>query len=325
MDKPPNGDLLGDCILRPAAGKAFPTAHKSATIDAMNAPDILALLLAAALGLAGGSFANVAVRRLPILLARRWRNEALAMLHIEPATAPVFNLARPRSHCPACGTPIHVRHNIPVLGWLLLRGRCAACGASIPVRYPLVELAGLAIALATTAVWGFTILALLHGVFLLALLTAALIDGDTRLLPDEITLPLLWLGLGCAWAFPERPALADAVMGAAIGYLVLWSIYHAFRLATGKEGLGHGDFKMLAAFGAWFGWQALPALVLIASLSGLAFALTRRLRHGPPPSDDPMAAAMPFGPFLAIGGCVTLFLHDWIVHATLFRQTLFAP
>lgn len=187
------------------------------------------------------------------------------------------------------------------------------------MRYPLVELAGLAIALATTAAWGFTAVALLHGVFLLALLAAALIDHDTRLLPDEITLPLLWLGLVCALAFPGTPALADAVVGAAAGYLALWSIYHAFRLLSGKEGMGHGDFKLLAALGAWFGWQALPALVLIASLSGLVFAAARRFRHGPPPADDPMAAAMAFGPFLAIGGCVTLFLHDWIVHATLFR------
>lgn len=291
----------------------------------MNATDLLALLLAAALGLAGGSFANVAARRLPILLARRWRNEALAMLHIEPKAEPPFNLAGPRSHCPTCSAPIRARHNVPVISWLLLRGRCAACGTSIPARYPLVELAGLAIALATTAVWGFTTLSLLHGVFLLALLTAALIDGDTRLLPDEITLPLLWLGLGAAWTFPERPALADAAIGAAAGYLVLWGIYHAFRFLTGKEGMGHGDFKMLAALGAWFGWQALPAIVLIASLTGLAFALARRLRHGPPPTGDPMAAAMPFGPFLAIGGCVTLFLHDWIVHATLFRGPLLAP
>ena len=291
----------------------------------MNAPDNLALLLAAVLGLAGGSFVNVAVRRLPILLERRWRNEALAMLHIEPAVAAPFDLARPRSHCPACGTPIRLHHNVPLLSWLLLRGRCAACAASIPVRYPLVELAGLATAIAATAVWGFTALSVLHGVFLLALLAAALIDCDTRLLPDEITLPLLWLGLGCAWTFPERPALADAAIGAAIGYLVLWSIYHAFRLITGREGMGHGDFKMLAALGAWFGWQALPALVLIASLSGLAFALARRLRRGPAPSNDPMAAAMPFGPFLAIGGCVTLFLHDSIVDATLLRGTLLAP
>ncbi|MDE0008283.1 MAG: A24 family peptidase [Gammaproteobacteria bacterium] len=291
----------------------------------MNATDLLALLLAAALGLAGGSFANVAVRRLPIVLARRWRNEALATLHIEPAAAPPFNLAGPRSHCPSCSAPIRVRHNIPVIGWLLLRGRCAACGTSISARYPLVELAGLATALATTTVWGFTTLSLLHGVFLLALLTAALIDCDTRLLPDEITLPLLWLGVGSALAFPERPGLADAVIGAAIGYLTLWGIYHLFRLITGKEGMGHGDFKMLAALGAWFGWQALPALVLIASLSGLAYALVRRVRYGAPPTDDPMGAAMPFGPFLAIGGCVTLFLHDWIVHATLFRGTLPPP
>ena len=259
------------------------------------------------------------MHRLPIVLARRWRHEALATLHVEPpATAP-FSLARPRSHCPSCATPIRVRHNIPVVGWLLLRGRCAACGAPISARYPLVELAGLAIALATTAVWGFTALALMHGLFLLALLSAAIIDHDTRLLPDEITLPLLWLGLLSAVAFAERLALADAVIGAAAGYLVLWSIYHAFRLLTGKEGMGHGDFKLLAALGAWFGWQALPALVLIASLTGLAVAATRRLRHGPPPTDDPMAAAMAFGPFLAISGCVTLFLHDWIVNATLFR------
>ncbi len=283
----------------------------------MNATDLLTLPLAAALGLAGGSFANVVVHRLPILLARRWRDEALATLHVEPPATAAFSLARPRSHCPWCGTPIRVRHNVPVLGWLLLRGRCAACGASISARYPLVELAGLAIASTATSVWGFTPLALVHGAFLLALLTAALIDHDTRLLPDEITQPLLWLGLVSTLAFPERPALADAVIGAVAGYLVLWSIYHAFRLVTAREGMGHGDFKMLAALGAWFGWQALPALVLIASLSGLAFALVRRFRHGPPPADNPMAAAMAFGPFLAIGGCVTLFFHEWIIAATL--------
>ena len=295
------------------APQSFPAAirhHRPAT-------DLLALLLAGASVSLGA--ASPTSRGLRIVL----RGGGALATCTSPAAAPPFNLGT--SHCPSCSTPIRVRRYIRVVGWLLLRGRS-----------PLVERRFRR----ATRWWNSrasqlrspppplgvsTALALLHGVFLLALLTAALIDCDTRLLPDEITLPLLWLGLGCAWAFPERPALADAAIGAATGYLVLWGIYHAFRLLTGKEGMGHGDFKMLAALGAWFGWQALPAIVLIASLTGLAFALARRLRHGPPPTGDPMATAMPFGPFLAIGGCVTLFLHDWIVHATLFRGALLAP
>lgn len=274
-------------------------------------------MLAAAAGLAAGSFVNVVAGRLPAMLARRWRDNALASLCIEPPAAAPFDLARPRSRCPVCLTPIRPWHNVPLLGWLLLRGRCAACSAPISPRYPLVEAAAAALVLAALATWGYQWLTLFNAALLLALLAMALIDADTHLLPDEITLPTLWLGLVAAVSFDGRPAIEDSVAGAMAGYLVLWGVYHAFRAVTGREGMGHGDFKLLAALGAWVGWQSLPALVLIASLTGLAWALATRLARGRPRQPPNASLAIPFGPFLAVGGCVTLFFHDQIVGATL--------
>ena len=265
-------------------------------------PDWLPTVLASLVGLCVGSFLNVVIDRLPVMLRRQWRIHALETLSIEPPSDEPFNLARPRSHCPACGTVVKVLHNIPVLSWILLRGRCAKCHAPITVRLPLVELAGAGLAIAVVAVWGFHWIALAYYVFLMVLLAAALIDAETTLLPDQLTLPLLWLGLLAATAFEATPTLFDAMAGAVTGYLSLWLVYWAFRLVTRREGMGYGDFKLMAAIGAWLGWQPAPAVILIAAVLGLAYAIVRILRR-----TATRGTPIPFGPFLAIAATVVLF------------------
>ncbi|MCS6996128.1 MAG: prepilin peptidase [Casimicrobiaceae bacterium] len=261
-------------------------------------------LAAGLLGLVIGSFLNVVIYRLPIMLERRWQREAVELRGEAPPEQPRFNLLVPPSRCPACATRIAVWDNIPVLSWLLLRGRCRACQARISPRYPLVEaMTGVLFAL---CVWRFgpTLQALAAMAFVAALLALAAIDLETQLLPDDLTLPLLWLGLlvnlGALFA-----RLPDAVIGAAVGYLLLWSVYWIFRLLTGREGMGYGDFKLLGALGAWFGWQALPALLLLASVIGasvgILLILLKRGHRG---------SAIAFGPFLAFAGLVTLFFGD---------------
>lgn len=267
----------------------------------------LALFLLAWVALSIGSFLNVAIYRLPIMMQREWRSQASEILELPtPAdTGPRFNLMVPRSRCPSCETPIAARHNIPVLSWLLLRGRCASCDAPISARYPLVELLTGIASILVIAAYGYTWLGLAGLAFTWAIITLTFIDFDTKLLPDQITLPLLWLGLivNLAGGFTD---LASAVIGAITGYLVLWSIYWAFKLITGKEGMGYGDFKLLAAMGAWFGWQTMPMLILISSIVGIVlggtFLLIRRSRE-----------PIPFGPYLAIAGWVTLLARDRVV------------
>jgi len=267
----------------------------------------LALFLFAWIALSVGSFLNVAIYRLPVMMQREWRSQASEILELAtPAdTGPPFNLMVPRSRCPGCETPIASRHNIPVLSWLLLRGRCASCNAPISARYPLVELLTAIASALVVAVYGYTWLGLAGLAFTWAIITLTFIDFDTKLLPDQITLPLLWLGLivNLLGGFTD---LASAVVGAVVGYLVLWSIYWAFKLITKKEGMGYGDFKLLAAMGAWFGWQTMPMLVLISSIVGIVlggtFLLIRRSRE-----------PIPFGPYLAIAGWVTLLEHDRVV------------
>ena len=261
-------------------------------------------------GLCVGSFLNVVIHRLPLMLHRQWRHEAEDHLedgaaHSENARSADdqferFNLMRPRSHCPACRRPIKAVENIPILSWMRLRGKCAGCAASISFRYPLVEALSAAAALWAVAAFGFTWLALAAAVYAWALIALAFTDLETGLLPDQITLPLMWLGLLVNLGDGLTP-LAWAVAGAAAGYLSLWLLYWAFKLATGKEGMGYGDFKLLAAIGAWLGWQALPAVALLAAAAGLLYALTaillgRRTRRQP----------IPFGPFLAAAGCAAL-------------------
>ena len=260
-------------------------------------------MLAALAGLCVGSFLNVVIDRLPVMLQRQWRMHALETLCIEPPPASRFNLATPRSHCPACGSVVKALHNIPVVSWILLRGRCANCQTSIPVRLPAVELAGALLAIAAIAVWGFHWIALAHYIFLMVLLASALIDAKTTLLPDQLTLPLLWLGLLAAAAFDATPTLFDATLGAVTGYLSLWLVYWAFRLVTRRDGMGYGDFKLMAAIGAWLGWQTAPAVILIAAVLGLAYAIVRILHR-----TATRGTPIPFGPFLAIAATAVLFV-----------------
>ena len=261
-----------------------------------------AVFVAALLGLLVGSFLNVLILRLPVMLERGWRDEARATLELPPEESEAFDLVRPRSRCGTCGHAIAWWENIPVLSWLLLRGRCSACGTRISLRYPLVEIAGALLAAALVAQHGVS--AWTAGTVVLAwgLLALALIDFDTTLLPDGITLPLLWLGLLLhAWLDPGF--LPQAVAGAAIGYGSLWCVYQGFRLLTGKEGMGFGDFKLFALLGAWFGPLALLAIILLSAICGavigLALQASGALQRGRP---------MPFGPFLAAAGLLALFL-----------------
>ncbi len=249
-----------------------------------------------------GSFLNVVIHRLPIMLERDWRAEYQGYFEPEKAAPPQapYNLMVPRSCCPHCGHAIGALENIPLLSWLWLRGRCRACAAPISARYPLVELltALLSVVVASRLPAEPVLLAYLLLTWVLVALT--FIDLDKMLLPDPLTLPLVWAGLlvNLLW---QRVPLADAVIGAMAGYLVLWSLYWAFKLLTGKEGMGYGDFKLLAALGAWLGWQALPLILLLSSLIGalvgLGLIALRRHQHGNP---------IPFGPYLALAGWVTM-------------------
>jgi leader peptidase (prepilin peptidase)/N-methyltransferase len=255
-------------------------------------------------GLLVGSFLNVVIYRLPKTMARQRAAECAATPG-QPAPAKAaagkFNLWVPRSHCPQCGHPIRWFENIPLISYLFLRGRCAACKASIGLRYPVVELAtGLLFAWCVWR-WGWDWAAAAWCLFAATLVALTLIDWDTTLLPDDLTLPLLWAGLIASTLGWTGVALPDAVWGAIGGYLSLWLVYWAFKLATGKEGMGYGDFKLFAALGAWFGWQALVPIILMASvigaIVGIGLKLMRSLREG---------GVVPFGPFLALAGITAM-------------------
>ncbi len=268
------------------------------------------------LGLLVGSFLNVVVHRLPLMMEREWKQECRSLLELpEAAPEPPLDLVRPRSRCPACGTQIGARDNVPVLSWLLLRGRCRHCDAAISARYPLVELfTGLVTGYAAwhfgTATGDLNSTAVLLRVLAAALLcwylvTLALIDYDTKLLPDSLTQPLLWAGIVVAFFGLFAASLEAAVLGAVFGYLSLWSVYWLFKLVTGKEGMGFGDFKLLAALGAWLGWQALPVLILLSSAVGAALGIGL-IATGLVKRSEPI----PFGPYLALAGIITLFWGD---------------
>lgn len=276
-------------------------------LELLSSQPSLLISLAAILGLAVGSFLNVVIHRLPIMLEREWR-EQCAWLDGEPAPAPPatppYNLMRPRSACPRCGHRITWYENIPILSWLFLRGRCSACGLAISPRYPLVEaLTGLLFAYAAWR-WGATWLTPAVGLLLAALVALAFIDFDTRLLPDSLTLPLAWVGLLVNLDGGLVP-LPEAVIGAIAGYLSLWSVYHLFKLLTGKEGMGFGDFKLLAALGAWLGWKMLLPILLAASFAGAVVGIGLILFAG-----HDRAKPIPFGPWLVLGGLIALFWGD---------------
>jgi len=258
------------------------------------------------LGLAIGSFLNVVIYRLPVMLEREWRTQCVEFGATAAPSAP-FNLLTPRSSCPACRKPIASWHNIPLISWLLLKGRCASCRTPISVRYPLIE--GLTGALSAAVAWHFGFGWPAAGALVLTwfLIALTFIDLDTQLLPDSLTLPLLWGGLcfSLLLATPDSSSLPvdlrASLIGAIAGYLSLWSVYHLFRLVTGKEGMGYGDFKLFAALGAWLGWQMLPLTILAAALvgaaTGLSLILLRRHDRNVP---------IPFGPFLAGAGWLML-------------------
>ncbi|HEY9224266.1 MAG TPA: A24 family peptidase [Variovorax sp.] len=254
--------------------------------------------LAGVLGLLIGSFLNVVIYRLPKMLERQWAADCAAIDGAAPeAPAEAFNLMVPHSRCPQCGHAIRWYENVPVLSYVVLRGRCSSCQTRISPRYPIVELVtGLLFAWCVWRMPGQWA-ALAWCGFSAALLTLALIDWDTTLLPDDITLPLLWAGLLAAILGFTGVSLTNAVLGAVAGYLSLWAIYWLFKLTTGKEGMGYGDFKLFAAFGAWFGWQALVPIILMASIIGVVVGIALKLNNG-----LREGGYVPFGPFLAGAG-----------------------
>ncbi len=313
----------------------------SEIISAFEQAPALLYLSVMLFGLAVGSFLNVLILRLPRIMEQEWREECAELLATETpaagvqqdaatasaqtpsaelprqgpptseAAGPRLGLARPGSHCPACGTAIRALDNIPILSWLHLRGRCRTCKTRISIRYPLVEL--LTAVLSVVVVWqlGPTIAALAALILTWGLIALAVIDLDTQLLPDSLTLPLLWLGLllslGGVFTDPS-----SAILGAASGYLLLWLVFQGFRLATGKEGMGRGDFKLLALFGAWLGWQAVPQVILLSSLPGAIVGLVL-IASGRQQAGQPI----PYGPFLAIAGWISLLWGEAITGAYL--------
>ena len=255
------------------------------------------------MGLLVGSFLNVVIYRLPKMMERQWALECAEMSGAQSAAVVPFNLMVPRSRCQKCDHQIRWFENIPVFSYLVLRGKCANCGTAIGARYPLVELASGALFAWSAWKWGATPTALIWCAFSAAILALALIDWDTTFLPDDITLPLLWGGLIAAALQLTSIPLSATVWGAVAGYLSLWLIYWAFKLLTRKEGMGYGDFKLFAALGAWFGWQALVPIILMASVIGavvgIAMKYSSGLREG---------GYVPFGPFLAGAGLTAMII-----------------
>ncbi len=266
------------------------------------------LSIVALIGLLIGSLLNVVIYRLPIMMAHAWRRECREFLEQPLTKETAISLALPNSHCPHCSAPIRAWQNIPVLSFILLRGRCASCRAAISLRYPAIELITGALSLAAGTHFGFESMEIVGALIMIwCLIALTWIDIDTQLLPDSITLPLLWLGL----LFNLNDLFTDitsAVVGAVAGYLTLWSVYWGFKLLSGKEGMGYGDFKLLAALGAWFGWQALPLIILLSSFVGalIGIILIVAGRQG-------REVHMPFGPYLAGAGLLCLFFGDTLI------------
>ena len=268
----------------------------------------------AVLGLCIGSFLNVVVHRLPLMLERGWKQESAELLGLEVAETPTLTLSTPRSRCPSCGHAITWYENIPLASWLWLRGHCSACKTQISARYPVVEVStGVLFALISWR-FGAQPVALLWCGLVATLMAMAFIDLDTQLLPDILTLPLMWAGIIAAARGWIPVSLEASVGGAVAGYLSLWLVANAFRIIRGKEGMGAGDFKLLAALGAWMGWQMIPLIVLLSSAVGalMGIALIVFRSHG---RDVPI----PFGPYLAGGGVAALFFGDQLMRLWLPR------
>lgn len=288
-----------------------------------SAPLFIAVVFAFALLI--GSFLNVVIYRLPIMMEREWRDHAKELMATPTETGQPegrYDLVMPRSRCPSCGTLITAWQNIPVISYLFLKGRCAACKTSIPIRYPTVEL--LTALLAATVAWHFGAgwEALMAIVLTITLLAIAVIDADTQLIPDAIVLPLMWLGLAMSLFHPMPGANTlfisprDAIVGAMAGYLTLWSVFWLFKMVTGKDGMGYGDFKLLAALGAWLGWQQLPMIIMMSAAVGAVINITLIVARG-----KDRSIPIPFGPYLAAAGWITLLWGDVIKNA--YMDTMF--
>ncbi|MCW5599789.1 MAG: prepilin peptidase [Nitrosomonas sp.] len=276
-----------------------------------NAPTLF-IIFSTIIGIVIGSFLNVVIYRLPRMMERAWQQQCAELRGEEHHhNLPDFNLITPRSTCPQCGHSITLLENIPILSYLFLRGRCSQCHARISLRYPVVEM--LTGALSGLAAWhfGFSSAAMAALIFIWVMIALTFIDLDTQLLPDVLTLPLLWLGLlfNLANGFTD---IQSAVIGAVAGYLALWSVYWIFKLTTGKEGMGYGDFKLLATIGAWLGWQMLPLVILFSSFVGgtvgILLIIFKKYQRN---------SAIPFGPYLAGGGIIALFWGNTLNHAYL--------
>jgi leader peptidase (prepilin peptidase) / N-methyltransferase len=266
-------------------------------------------VVAAVIGLCIGSFLNVVIHRVPKMLEQGWRAQCAELAGEPIPESPRYNLIVPRSQCPQCGHRLGALENIPVLSYMALRGRCAACKHPISSRYPMVELVTAALTVAAVVRFGISAEGLAACVYLWILVALTFIDFDTQLLPDNLTLPLLWTGLlaNLLGAVPSV-TLRDAVIGAIAGYLILWGVYWAFKLIRGKEGMGYGDFKLLAALGAWLGWKSLVPIVALSSLVGAAIGIGLVVFKG---RDHQVPLA--FGPYLAIAGAIALFFGKQLV------------
>ena len=281
-----------------------------ALIQLLETNIIFFISFVAVFSLAVGSFLNVVIHRLPIIMQSTWREQCTEFLAAENSSTEdsaateekneKYNLLIPRSACPKCGHQITALENIPVISYLFLRGRCSDCGAAISMRYPAVELTTAILSVITALHFGYSLQALAALGFTWALIPLFLIDFDHQILPDSITLPLLWSGLLLS-LFNLFVDSHTSIIGAVAGYLSLWTIFHVFKLLTGKEGMGYGDFKLLGALGAWVGWQSLPVVILFSSVVGAAIGITLILFKGRDHSQP-----MPFGPFLAAAGWMTL-------------------
>ncbi len=277
---------------------------------AANYP-LLLITLVGVFGLLFGSFFNVVIYRLPKMMESTWKYECELLLsddeNAEEVEPPQFNLAIPNSHCPSCNAPVKAWQNIPVISYVMLRGRCALCKAPIGIRYPIVECLTALLTIFPLLMFGFTTYAFAAILFSWILLILTVIDIDHQLLPDQLTLPLIWLGLLFNSITGSIP-LHDAVWGAIAGYMSLWSVFWLFKLLTGKEGMGYGDFKLLAALGAWLGWQFLPLIILLSSVVGAVFGgAVMMLKR----SDS--STPMPFGPYLAGAGWIALFWGEALI------------
>jgi len=290
-------------------------------INLLASSQTLFVVLVGAFSLLIGSFLNVVIYRLPIMMDREWRQQAREILAEDPTKSaadknpqPKFNLVVPRSACPHCHAQITALQNIPVISYLVLGGKCASCKAKISVRYPIIEFATAVLSVVVAAKFGFTWFTAAALMMTWCLVALSVIDFDHQLLPDQITLPLVWIGLLLSlFATPDSPFAPDmrsAIIGGAAGYLSLWSVYWLFKLLTGKEGMGYGDFKLLAAFGTWLGWQPLLLIVLLSAFAGAIIGIGLIVLRG-----RDRNIPIPYGPYLAIAGWIAMLWGDQIIGA----------